>query len=126
MRALEDLKFCAIPALSETWSIAPSIRLQINIFAGQLYIKSYNDYIMLCEFLGLCSKYQNDNVDVAPDGFVSPASRALSTIPKGCPFKTSPVPFVSKIMLLRRKGQGINVSHLGRILNGELLLEKDF
>jgi len=101
---------------------------QLNIFSGQLYIQSLEEYKALCCFLGLSLQRQNGTIKVAPDGFISPASRALSKSAalRDCRFSTSQVAFVAKIMAMRRKGQGITVSHMGRILNGELLLEKDF
>jgi hypothetical protein len=43
-----------------------------------------------------------------------------------CRFSKSPVTFLRIIMGLRRKGQSFNSSHIGRILNGELLREEHF
>lgn len=43
-----------------------------------------------------------------------------------CPFPQSPVAFLRSVISLRRKGQSFGTSHLGCILNGELLKEKHF
>lgn len=43
MPALEDLSLYAIPAVPESWS-TPSISNQLKLFAGQLYINTYEDY----------------------------------------------------------------------------------
>ncbi len=45
---------------------------------------------------------------------------------RSCKFTKSPVTFLRIIICLRRKGQSFNSSHLGRILNGELLKEEHF
>jgi hypothetical protein len=67
--SLEDLAFCAIPAVSNTW-VAPSLAPQINLFAGQLYLKDIWEYFALCRFLGLCHKPPPEGVTVAIDGYV--------------------------------------------------------
>lgn len=64
---LADLTFCAVPPLPADWA-APPIGTQINLFAGQLYLRTYEEYMALCRFLGLCSKAPGDNVRVAVDG----------------------------------------------------------
>lgn len=51
-RSLEDLLFCAIPVASKSWSF-PALVRQLNLFAGQLYIRTYEVYESLCGFLGL-------------------------------------------------------------------------
>jgi hypothetical protein len=126
-RTLEDLSFCAIPALPESWS-APHIVRQLNLFAGQLYIRNYEEYVLLCGFLGLCSEPPDDHIEVARDGFISPQDRALSNsvMLRECPFTTSPVAFLRMIIALRRKGQSFAMSHFGMILNGELIARDTF
>ena len=64
---LEDLKFCAIPALPAEWT-APSIGVQLNLFAGQLYLQNSEEYLEVCGFLGLCNQAPPENVKVASDG----------------------------------------------------------
>ena len=41
-------------------------------------------------------------------------------------FKKSPVAFLRSLISLRRKGMSFEGSHLGRILNGELLKQEHF
>ncbi|CAG8973653.1 hypothetical protein HYALB_00002219 [Hymenoscyphus albidus] len=120
MPTLEDLSLYAIPAVPESWS-APAISIHLNLFAGQLYIRTYEDYLLLCSFLGLCSRRPENGVEVASDGFMGQAWRAAS-----CPFTTSPLAFVRTMMLLRRKGQSISFSHIGQLLNGELITREQF
>jgi hypothetical protein len=124
---LEGLQFCAIPAVLQSWT-TPPIGNQLNLFAGQLYIRTYEDYLSLCRFLGLCSHRPDAGIEAACDGFISPASRArsASVVIQACPFMTSPVAFIRAIMVLRRKGHSIAFSHLGRLLNGELIAREQF
>ncbi|PVH70609.1 hypothetical protein DL98DRAFT_472494 [Cadophora sp. DSE1049] len=127
VRTLEDLSSCAIPPVPKSWS-TPAIANQLNLFAGQLYVRDYEDYSSLCNFLGLCTSAPDDQTRIAYDGFVNLANRALSdpNWNSTCPFETSPVDFVRAVISFRRKGQSTTVSHLGRILNGELIPEDYF
>jgi len=66
--SIEDLTFCAIPSISiDTWVI-PSLVPQINLFAGQLYLKDAHEYMGLCQFLGLCYEVPSGDIIVAVDG----------------------------------------------------------
>jgi hypothetical protein len=127
VRTLEDLSFCAIPPVPQTWS-TPVVAHQLNLFAGQLYIRNYEDYTSLCDFLGLCSSVPNDQTKIACDGFISLANRAFlgRDWQLECPFETSPVAFLRLVTAFRRKGQSTTVSHIGRILNGELVSRQQF
>jgi hypothetical protein len=126
VRTLEDLSLCAIPAVPDSWS-TPIITKQLNLFAGQLYFRALEDCVSQLDFLGLCSSAPDDDTEVARDGFITPANRAkLSPEIIACPFTMSPVPFVRAIISFRRKGQSITASHMGKILNGELIAKEDF
>ena len=127
VRTLEDLSFCAVPAVPESWS-TPAITKQLNLFAGQLYIRTYEEYKSLCGFLGLCSQPPDDHMEVACDGFITPPNRFQSDVIMAptCPFMISPVAFLRIFMALRRKGQSFTASHFGRILNGELISREHF
>ena len=143
--SLEELSFCAIPPVTSKW-VAPSLVPQINLFAGQLYLQSYQEYVTLCRFLGLSSHPPDERVRVACDGFVFPSHRRLldPSMARNCRFQQSPVAFLKVVMAMRRKGQSFGSkciqcptklkwfeltcqgSYLGRILNGELLQDKHF
>lgn len=127
VRTLEDLSFCAIPAVPKCGSTPPFV-MQLNLFAGQLYLRSYEEYLSVCRFLGLCSCPPHDQIHVACDGFIRPTSRPMfdAVMARECPFTISPVEFLRVLMALRRKGQSYKNSHIGRILHGELLARKQF
>ncbi|RAL63581.1 hypothetical protein DID88_003625 [Monilinia fructigena] len=128
LRSFEGLDAHTVPPLPSSWTVPPTI-MQLNLFAGQLYLRSYNEYIRLCQFLGLCYRaVQNDNIKVACDNFVPISSRAAfdPVMKKVCPFEESPVGFLQSVFALRRRGQSFEDSHMGKILNGDLLMRKDF
>lgn len=124
---LEDLSFCAVPSVS-TLRPRPSLIIQLNIFAGQLYLKNYEDYLSVCRFLGLCYRPPEGQNRVACDGFITLSGRSNfdAVMERECPFTISPIGFLRILMTLRRKGQGFAKSHYGRILNGELLTQSHF
>ncbi len=127
VRSLEDLSFCAIPAVPKCWPNPPFAML-LNLFAGQLYLRSYGEYLSVCRFLGLGFRPPSEQTEVACDGFISPTSRPGfdAVMERECPFTISPVEFLRILMALRRKGQSFQKSHLGRILGGELLVREEF
>ncbi|KAJ7609703.1 hypothetical protein FB45DRAFT_876332 [Roridomyces roridus] len=131
MRSFEDLDFYTIPASRPVpagrWS--PNEIAQLNIFAGQLYLKSFAEYGRLCDILGL---YVNDTIsgDGSPmqyesDGFVKPADRRGAMV-VDCLFRESPLSAVKDLVGWRRKGLNYEPTHMGKILHGGLLEDKDF
>ncbi|KAJ7636920.1 hypothetical protein FB45DRAFT_1056179 [Roridomyces roridus] len=131
MRSFEDLDFYTIPASRPVpagrWS--PNEIAQLNIFAGQLYLKNFEEYGRLCAMLGL---YVNDEIsgDGSPikyesDGFVKPVNRRGAMV-EDCLFRQSPLSAVKDLVGWRRKGLNYAPTHMGKILHGGLLEEKDF
>ncbi|KAI9890486.1 MAG: hypothetical protein M1814_003970 [Vezdaea aestivalis] len=124
---LQNLSFCAIPPTSTVWT-PPSYLLHLHLFAGLLYLESYEEYLRICRFLGICFHPTSHQFDVESDGFVSPKIRREfdPIMFTECPFTTSPVDFVQELLSMRRKGQNFRKSHLGRVLEGEMLTEEQF
>jgi len=137
-RKLEDLSFCVIPPVSKSWLVPMTAVRDLNIFAGQLYIRDYEVYITLCGFLGLLSGNPESGMVVESDGFVRRLTSTGSELVNGngsvdgvvrrmeSPFMKSPVEFLRAILAMRRKGQGFEMSHLGMILHGELIPRERF
>jgi hypothetical protein len=127
VRSLDDLSFCAVPEVPQTW-LPPPVVTHLNLFAGQLYVNDYEEYVAVCRFLGLCHYPPEDEIDVNCEGFVAPSSRANyeGAMEQICPFSTSPIGLLRLLMNLRRQGQGFSRSHFGKILSGELLRKEDF
>jgi hypothetical protein len=46
---LDGLQFCAFSPLDDLWT-TPCVR-QLNLFAGQIYLPGYKEYVSLCELI---------------------------------------------------------------------------
>ena len=114
-RTLEDLQIYTVPATASD-EVRPELIMQLNLFAGQLYLRSYQHYVALCRYLGLSYTENGGDEEIAADGFVRRKEGEYA----GCRFETSPVTFLHVlIQKLRRDRMGI-------ILAGEVLTEEDF
>jgi hypothetical protein len=52
-RALDDLDLYTIPAQANRRVIPRVLVVLLNLFAGQLYLGSYKEYVEVCQLLGL-------------------------------------------------------------------------
>ncbi|KAH8798597.1 hypothetical protein F5884DRAFT_687263 [Xylogone sp. PMI_703] len=127
VRTLEDLAFCPFSAQSQALPNSNTI-IQLNLFAGQLYLKDFEAYELLCDFLGLCSRTPDDGISVGIDGFIRPREKNNpdNSQPRSSAFITSPVDFIRSILTMRRKGLSFASSHFGKILTGQLIKSDDF
>ncbi|KAL8296078.1 hypothetical protein RB600_001523 [Gaeumannomyces tritici] len=127
---LDHLLLHARPTPPSSWSCPLKLKAQLNVFSGQLFISSYDEYKTICKMLGLDWKGgQDDEVSVHADGFIDPASREVNGTDSKevCAFTQSPVPFLKILMTkIRRDCESIDKSHIGMMLNGIVLLEKAF
>jgi hypothetical protein len=114
---MEDLTTYTVPAtLPADWTAPPELVMQLNLFAGQLYLRSYAEYVRLCRYLGLAYVENGGDEVVAPDGFVGRRG-----YPE-CEFGASPVAFLAEVYKrVRRDCVGIERTHIGRVLAGEIL-----
>ena len=137
MKTFEDLSFLSIP--KACWQRVPRPLIpQLNMFAGQLYFQNYDAYRDFCHLLGLYTDSStaattaipitasSGDVRINSDGFVVPSSREALGMVGMSPFSRSPVPFLREIVALRRKGLDYELSHVGKMLHGRLLLPTDF
>ncbi|KAF3917336.1 hypothetical protein ABW21_db0200769 [Orbilia brochopaga] len=128
MRTLEHLDLCPITSVSSSLQCAPNIesRIALNLFAGQLFFENREYYERLCQFLGLF--YQNIAVGIARgnDGWINSETRHWLSVIAKCKFTRSPIPLIREITNMRRKGQGFNSTHLGRLLNAQVLDDAQF
>jgi len=126
--SFEDLQFATIPPLPLAWTPPePLMITQLNLFSGQLYLRDWEAYRQLCNYLGLYIPGDESSVSVRyqSDGFVKPGDRKgdMKTL---CPFATSPLPKLRELFGLRRKGNGYSFTHIGKILSGRSLDRRDF
>jgi hypothetical protein len=128
IQSVEDLRFHCIPPLCASWN-PPSLpdTVQLNLWAGQLYLQDDQSYRTLCRILGIVSNTTHlpdgayDN-----DGFVVHAKDRDGEMANLCRFEHSPIQFLKTLFDLRRKGLDYRLTHLGNVLNGRALTEDDF
>ncbi|CZR56907.1 uncharacterized protein PAC_06796 [Phialocephala subalpina] len=119
-RALDALDLFTVPSRPEL--ILPRhLVVLLNLFAGQLYLESFKEYIEVCELLGLAWDKSEEGCVVAADGFILQNDKVKST------FKNSPTRFLKVLMTkVRRNCESIEKTHMGKILDGRLLTRADF
>jgi hypothetical protein len=122
---LEDLNRFMLPEDPSRSPLPRSVALQLNLFAGSLYLRDYAMYKDLCTTLRL----QIEDVPrhlakpgiIELSGFVrSVAARSeLGLVGPG--FKANPIPLFRKLLTLRRYNQRLGPSHMGKLLHGTAL-----
>jgi hypothetical protein len=129
MTPTDDLSLYSIPAVSSNWTPPQGLMGQLNIFAGQLYLSDREAYVRLCRFLCVYVQDLQDEEEmvVECDGFITPEHRRGSLGSQTqCTFQNSPLSFVKVLLGLRRKGMSFTQTHMGKLLEGRLLTERDF
>ena len=125
MKPSDDLRLYSIPPLPSDWTPPWDLIDQLNVFAGQLYLGDYESYLRLCRFLGVPT---TSTADFPND---TPIRRNLFNIPGSfeeteITFLGSPLPSVLALLAIRSRGRPFAETHMGKILQGQLLREKDF
>ncbi|EIW76859.1 hypothetical protein CONPUDRAFT_168597 [Coniophora puteana RWD-64-598 SS2] len=122
----DDLSLFSIPHLPPSIIVPLALRLQLILISGQLYLKSHEEYIDLCRFLGVVAEdIADQQIRASPDGFVQPSQR-----PEGVrdetPFAHTPIAALAELMNIRRKGMTFDQTHIGKIVNARPLSRQDF
>jgi hypothetical protein len=125
----QQLSFLCLPSnTSDRGRFSHDLAVLLGLFSGQLTFRDYNSYTKMCEFLGLTRELggEDEGVDNV-SGFVSWERRQETGVLRESPFRSSPVPFLKRVLVFRRKGDDFLESHVGRMLRAQLLEEgKDF
>ncbi|KAH9028426.1 hypothetical protein EDB83DRAFT_2526320 [Lactarius deliciosus] len=117
MRSFSDLTFYTITGSpAREWTAPAPLRIELNLFAGQLYFDSKEQYERVCELLALHMAHPGAK-RVEVDGFVPLAYRTGEK----SPFSVSVVSIFKELTGLRRKGMGFGGTDLGRILDARPL-----
>ena len=124
MKPSDDLKLYSIPPLPSDWTAPLDLMDQLNVFSGQLYLRDYESYLHLCRFLGV----PTSKTDILNDTTIR---RNLFNIPGSfeeneITFMDSPLHFVMALLGIRSRGRPFAHTHMGKILQGQLLRGKDF
>lgn len=128
--SLDKLDFHSIPTRLPPLSILRPLAIQLNVFAGQLYFSSYEDYLQICKFLGLAAELVTAEMvaagwTVAADGFI--LSDGDGRLGGGSELRQSPLKFIKTLMpKIRRNGEGIDKTDIGSLLEGKLFQKSDF
>jgi hypothetical protein len=116
---LDKLELYNLGCAFAAGQVSRSVTLQLNLFAGSLYLRSFDEYNEICDFLGLLRAKPSDGQHVFADGFIEPPTGEWG-------LRSSPVPFLRVLLMkIRREGEGIEKTHMGKILNGVRLERGD-
>lgn len=131
IKPLDELILYTVPSTPKNQArnaLPLRLAVQLNLFAGQLFFKSFEEYKELCNMLRICWKEAEEGDTVDADGFIGRASsRAGMLAIKGSSFRTSPVEFLRAFLSKSRKDcQSIGKTQLGRVLDGALLRSQEF
>ncbi|KAF8121221.1 hypothetical protein EV363DRAFT_954460 [Boletus edulis] len=122
MKPSDDLSLYSIPPLPSDWTPSWALIDQLNVFAGQLYLRDYRTYLRLCRFLDVPTKESPSDASVRRNLFNIPGGLDEMEIT----FSGSPLPFVMALLAIRTRGRPFAHTQMGRILQGQRLTEKDF
>jgi hypothetical protein len=122
MKPSDDLGLYSIPPLPSDWTPPWALIDQLNVFAGQLYLRDYESYLRLCNFLRVPTKELSNGTAIRWNLFNIPGSFEEMEIT----FLGSPLPSVMGLLAIRSRGRPFAQTHMGKILQGQLLTERDF
>ena len=122
MRSFSDLTFHTIPnSPTVEWTSPAHTRTELNLFAGQLYFDSKEEYDRVCVLFAL-SMAHPDAEEIEVDGFVHPSYRTGAS----SPLSASAIATFKRLTGLRRKGMSYDKTHLGRVLDARPLIDSEF
>jgi hypothetical protein len=122
---LDKLDLFTISTNATAPTLPRSLSAQLGLFAGQLYISSYNDYLEICKFLGLSATLVTGEMErqgwkIGTDGFIQ--VDGSGNIGGSSGLEQSPVEFFKVLMSkIRKNGDGISKTHMGKLLEGQPL-----
>jgi hypothetical protein len=122
-KSLDKLDLFTVSGNPSPPIIPRSLSIQLALFAGQLYISTYDDYLEICQFLGLSATLLTRSMDeqgwkVSTDGFIIRDDQGRVGGSSG--LTKSPMNFFKILMSkVRRNGDGISKTDMGRLLEGK-------
>ncbi|KAK4543620.1 hypothetical protein LTR36_005265 [Oleoguttula mirabilis] len=124
-RSLDHLDFFSVPHQPTPPTVHSRLVVQLNLFAGQLYMNNYQDFKDLCAYLGLATETAAEGWEIAADGFILSDDQG-KVGGAGSRLTKSPVKFLQTLMTIRRDGEGVSKTDMGALLEGRLLRAEDF
>ncbi|KAK6438571.1 hypothetical protein LTR95_005223 [Oleoguttula sp. CCFEE 5521] len=127
---LDDFNLYTVPGSLRKSTVPRSLAVRLNLFAGQLYIRSYEDYQEICAFMGLCSvtltqEMSQEGWKLDPDGFIASAGSLIPTVSS----RVTTMELLAASLdrrRVRRNGEGISKTPMGLLLEGKLLRPEYF
>ena len=114
-RSTEDLLLYATPAPPIRWHAPRALVLTLLLFAGQLYLRTYDDYTDVCKMLGAPYPAEHE------EGAVQMGNRETSAFgPDAIPF------FLALFEQIRHPSADLSNTDIGRILAGDVLPRSAF
>ncbi|KAI1411964.1 hypothetical protein F5Y13DRAFT_200276 [Hypoxylon sp. FL1857] len=124
-RRLDTLDLYTVPERLKARQIPQRLITELNLFAGQLYFDSFEQYVDACKFLGVSRDTPGEGEEIAADGFILRDSAGRVGGESG--LRSSPVAFFKLLHTkIRRNCESIDKTHMGKLLDNQLLREKDF
>ncbi|KAI0409107.1 hypothetical protein F4802DRAFT_615626 [Xylaria palmicola] len=124
-RSLDKLDLYTVPDALKDREIPQRFITELNLFAGQLYINSFDEYIDICKFLGLAWEPAKDGEVIGADGFIYRDHKGQAGGESG--LGNSPVEFFKALFTkIRRNCVVIDKTHMGQVLENRLLSPEDF
>lgn len=125
IRPIDQLDLYRISAIPTPPSLPRKFVTQLNLFAGQLYVDSFTEYVEVCNTLGLAWQEAEEGSTIAADGFIIRMCNGPLNHASG--FVDSPVMFLRVLLTkIRKNCEEISKTHMGAILGGRLLPPSDF
>lgn len=119
---LDTLDLYTVPRRELTWSLPRSSITELNLFSGQLYFKSAEEYVSACEFLGLAPGFGDTDT---PDSTALVDGQIDLQDSNMC--DAGLINFVRILMMkIRRDCDSIDKTHVGRVLDSTSLGPDDF
>ncbi|KAH9826656.1 Protein of unknown function (DUF3645) [Teratosphaeria destructans] len=101
-----------------------SLAAQLNMFSGQLYLTSYDDYLETCKLLGLSGTAAEIHAETdqgASDDAIDKTSEAENQLDS-----SRRISFLNAIMSVRRPEDNIAKTDVGALLDGKVFGPRDF
>lgn len=125
IRRIDGLDLYRVTATTTPSTLPRHYVTQLNLFAGQLYLDSFSEYVEVCTTLGLAWRTVEEGSTVAADGFIIRGCNGQ--VHSTSTFSDSPVMFLQTLMTkIRKNCEDISKTHVGAILGGRLLPPSDF
>ncbi|XDG05212.1 hypothetical protein ABKA04_004827 [Annulohypoxylon sp. FPYF3050] len=124
-RSLDALDLYTVPERLGKRDIPQRLITELNLFAGQLYFNTFEQYVDACKFMGISYDTPGEGEEIAADGFI--LRDALGRVGGESGLTESPVNFFKMLHTkIRRNCESISKTHMGKLLDNQLLKPEDF